>query len=109
MSNEFDKLELQRLHGDYPICVLTGKQATAFHHAISRKYMYTNSLLNAIPVDNQYHLDNHGLISRRPQAVKMIVDNTRFLLQRGYKFCDIDYKFVLHHDLLEDIKGLLRN
>lgn len=94
-QNRFDNDELRKYYEEYERCKVSGKMADCFHHTISRNNKYTNSIINASPVNNQHvNIAMHGELQKKPMKVLLLYRNMKRLQSRGFVPKENDINFI---------------
>ena len=118
-TNCFNNQLLRRYYDDYQPCFgryidTDGNErdcgrydSTDFHHNVPRNNRYADSPLNAVPICRRCH-SNHSFVTRTDNQQIAFEKVVLHLVERGYKFTELDYQFVLHnedkfHPILLDI------
>jgi len=98
MRKEFDHVELARWFSDNYECWGCGKNHWDCFHHIDISGDYSDSLLNAAPLNNfECHLPAHSGL-RKAEIKKAFFKKTLvFLLEHNYKLKEIDKKFLEQH------------
>ena len=103
-TNNFDRDELQKWFEGWWKCYYCGQNTwDCFHHAVGRGNKSDDaesSILNAVPLCNQKcHLPNHGALrSSKAFKKKFLTRTYDLLIERGYKFNEVDKRFLKKYE-----------
>ena len=108
LKNNFNQHELNFWFESNRECWVCGKSHwDCFHHIMGRGGFgdgCESSILNSAPLNNfQCHLAVHGEL-RQEENCKILLQKTmKYLLSKGYKFDEVDKKFIDKYKNLYDI------
>lgn len=110
MANNFSE-EVRALNVHHNFCRKCGcNEMCSLHHIYTRSRHYSSSALNSIWLCYDCHkkADGYNQGGKDNEKIKELLKlQLEFLISQGYKYKDIDYKFLksIDMDLMEILKG----